>query len=77
MHFGAEPAVVDNGLYTPAVTQLNLGGRYRFSLFGKHSTLRVQIQNLANSYSWTNAYTPGLFEWPNPRTYFAYLTTDL
>ena len=76
-HFGRQPASVDNGLYTPAVTWLNVGGRYKLTLFGKNSTLRVQIQNAPNSYSWTNVYTPGLFQWPGPRTTFAYLTTDL
>lgn len=75
--FGSQPASIDNGVYSPAVTWLNLGGRYRFSLFGKNSTLRVQIQNLPDSYWWTNVYTPGLFQWPAPRTVFAYLTTDL
>ena len=76
-HFGSQPASVDNRIYTPAVTQLNVGGRYRFSLLGKNSTLRVQIQNAPNSYWWTNVFTPGDFEWPGPRTVFAYLTTDL
>jgi iron complex outermembrane recepter protein len=76
-HFGRQPASVDNGLYTPAVTWLNVGGRYKFTLFGKNSALRVQIQNAPDSYSWTNVYTPGLFQWPGPRTTFAYLTTDL
>jgi len=76
-HFGAEPASVDNRIYSPAVTQLNLGGRYRFSLLGKNSSLRVQVQNVTNSFWWTNVYTPGDFEWPAPRTVFAYVTTDL
>jgi hypothetical protein len=49
----------------------------RFSAFGKNNTLRVQIQNVPNSSWWTNVYTPGLFQWPAPRTVFAYLTTDL
>ena len=75
-HFGAEPASVDNRIYTPAVTQLNVGGRYRFTLLGKSSTLRVQVQNAPNSYWWSNVYTPGDFEWPAPRTVFAYITTD-
>lgn len=75
-HFGAEPASVDNRIYTPAVTQLNIGGRYRFTLLGKSSTLRVQVQNAPNSYWWSNVYTPGDFEWPAPRTVFAYITTD-
>lgn len=76
-HFGRQPASVDNSLYTPAVNWLNLGGHYKFTLLGKSSTLRVQIQNAPNSYWWTNVYTPGLFQWPGPRTVFAYLTTDI
>jgi len=76
IHFGAEPASVDNRIYTPAVTQLNIGGRYRFTLLGKNSTLRVQVQNAPNTYWWSNVYTPGDFEWPAPRTVFAYITTD-
>ena len=77
VHFGSEPATVDNRVYSPAVTELNLGGRYKFSFFGKNSTLRVQIQNAPDSYWWTNVYTPGLFQWAGPRTVFAYVTTDL
>jgi iron complex outermembrane receptor protein len=77
IHFGSEPASVNNGLYSPAVTLLNLGGRYKFSVFGKRSTLRVEVQNVGDSYWWTNVYTPGLFQWPGPRTVFAYVTTDL
>lgn len=68
---------MDNGLYTPAVTLINIGGRYKFTLWGKNSTLRMQIQNAPNSYWWVNVYTPGLFQWPGPRTIFAYVTTDL
>ena len=76
-HFGSQPVTVDNGIYTPKATWLNAGGRYKFTAFGKHNTLRVQIQNLPNSYWWTSVYTPGLFQWPGQRTVFAYLTTDL
>jgi iron complex outermembrane recepter protein len=77
VHFGSEPATVDNRLYTPAVTQLNVGGRYRFTVFGRNSTLRIQVQNVTNSFWWSNVTTPGLFQWPSPRTVFAYVTTDL
>jgi iron complex outermembrane receptor protein len=76
-HFGSEPASADNRIYSPAVTQLNLGGRYRFAAFGRNSTLRVQVQNAPNSYWWTNVYSPGYFQWPAARTVFAYITTDL
>jgi iron complex outermembrane recepter protein len=76
-HFGAQPASVDNGVYAPAVTLVNLGGRYQFKAFGKNNSLRLQVQNLLASREWTTAYTPGLFQFPPPRTLFAYLTTDL
>jgi len=77
MHFGAQPASVDNVIYVPAATWLNLGGRYKFNVLGKNSSFRIQIQNAPNSYSWATVYTPGDFQWPGPRTVFAYLTTDL
>jgi iron complex outermembrane receptor protein len=76
-HFGSQPGNVSNSVYTPAVTELNFGGRYKFSILGNRSTLRVQVQNASNSYWWTNVYTPGFFEWSGPRTVFAYLTTDI
>ena len=77
IHFGSEPASVDNRIYSPATTELNLGGRYRFTVLGRSSSLRVQVQSITNSYWWTNVYTPGDFQWPGPRTIFAYITTDL
>jgi hypothetical protein len=76
IHFGSQPATVDNGVYVPAATELSLGGRYGFKAFGKHTTLRVQVQNVSNSYWWGTALTPGDFLFPARRTVFAYLTTD-
>jgi len=76
-HFGTAPASVDNGIYEPAVTQTNLGGRYKFTAFGKKCSLRVQIQNVLAANEWTTQYTPGFFQWPAPRTVFAFVTTDL
>ena len=76
-HFGTAPASIDNGVYSPAVTLVNLGGRYQFTAFGKKSSLRLQIQNLLATKKWTTQYTPGFFQWPPPRTLFAYITTDL
>jgi iron complex outermembrane recepter protein len=77
IHFGTAPASVDNGIYVPADTQVNLGGRYQFTAFGKKSSFRLQIQNILAAKEWTIQYTPGLIEWPPPRTVFAYITTDL
>jgi iron complex outermembrane recepter protein len=77
LHFGVAPATVDNRVYVPAVTILSFGGRYGFRIFGRNSTLRVQIQNVADSTWWTVANTPGYFLSSGPRTVFAYLTTDI
>ena len=77
IHFGSEPGSVDNRIYSPQVTQWNLGGRYKAEVLGKHFTLRVLVENVPNSSKWTNVYTPGYFLWPGPRTVFAYLTADL
>jgi len=76
-HFGSAPESVDNGIYSPAATQVNIGGRYKFTALGENSTLRLQIQNALGASVWTNVYTPGFFQWPGPRTIFAYLTTDI
>ena len=76
-HFGTAPESVDNGVYTPAATFLSIGGRYKFTALGENSTLRLQVQNVLASRIWTSVYTPGFFQWPGPRTVFAYLTTDL
>jgi iron complex outermembrane receptor protein len=75
-HFGTQPESVDNRVYTAAVTQTNVGGRYRFTAFGRENSLRLQVQNVFRAKVWTNVYTPGFFQWPGPRTVFAYLTTD-
>lgn len=77
IHFGQAPATVDNGLYAPAVTWMNFGGRYSFTMLGKSSSLRVQVQNVSGSYWWSVGNTPGDFLFPGTRTVFAYLTTDL
>jgi iron complex outermembrane recepter protein len=75
-HFGQAPGSVDNRIYVPAITVLNFGGRYRFKMFGRNSTLRLQIQNVSDSVWWTAAYTPGYFLTAR-RSIFAYLTTDI
>jgi iron complex outermembrane recepter protein len=76
-HFGTAPASIDNGVYSPAVTLVMLGERYQFMAFGKKSSLRVQVQNLLATKEWSTQYTPGFFQFPPPRTLFAYVTTDL
>jgi iron complex outermembrane recepter protein len=74
-HFGRAPASLDNVAQNPSQTVMALGGRYRFTILGAPATLRVQVQNLANSYFWNLAYSPGFSQFPS-RGFFGYLTAD-
>jgi iron complex outermembrane recepter protein len=76
-HIGMAPESVDNRVYTPAFTRLNIGGRYKFTVFGENSTFRLQVQNILDTKVWSGLSTPGVFQFPGPRTVFAYITTDL
>jgi hypothetical protein len=73
--FGTAPASVNDVTQNPALTVLALGGRYRFTMLGAPTTLRVQIGNLTNAYYWNMAYSPGFSQFP-PRGFFGYLTAD-
>jgi len=75
-HFGTVPAAVSDAYYDSAVTVLNVGARYKFSLLGAPATLRVQGGNLTNVYFWNIGFSPGFFEFP-PRALLAYVTVDL
>jgi iron complex outermembrane receptor protein len=75
VHFGTSPASVDDVAQNPAQTVLQLGGRYRFKMWSAPSTLRIQVQNSTNYYFWNMGYSPGFSQF-QPRSYFAYLTTD-
>ena len=76
IYFGHTPASVDNVVQNPSQTLLFLGGRYRFELFGKPATLRVQLQNATNLYFWNTGFSPGFSQY-QPRSLFSYLTVDL
>lgn len=76
VYYGRAPASVDNGIYAPAGKLLFVGGRYAFTVLGKSSSLRVQIRNALDSYSWQTANTPGDFPFAGPRAAVAYVTTD-
>lgn len=77
LYIGAAPETLDNRVKTSPASILNIGGRYKFTAFGKNNTLRVQIQNVLANNLWQQLSTPGVFQWPGPRRIFAYLTTDL
>jgi iron complex outermembrane receptor protein len=75
-HFGRAPASVDGVTQNPPLTSVGLGARYRFTILGAATTLRVQVLNLTNTYYWNMAYSPGFTQF-QPRGLLAYLTTDL
>jgi iron complex outermembrane recepter protein len=77
VHVGTAPESVDNGVYTLAFTGVNIGGRYKLTVFGENSTLRLEVQNLLATNLWQQLNTPGVFQWPGPRRVFAYITTDI
>ena len=77
VYFGRAPATLDNALTEHATTTLDIGGRYRLSLAGAPATLRVQVQNVLNAREWNILFSPGLFQYPPPRSVLAIFTVDL
>jgi iron complex outermembrane receptor protein len=75
-HAGATPASVNDAVYAPPATTLSLGARYRFTIHGAPATLRLQAQNITNTYVWVTGYNPGYYLFA-PRSFFAYLTVDV
>jgi len=76
LYIGAAPETLDNRVSTAPATILNIGGRYKFTILGKKSSVRLQVQNVLGTNLWQQLNTPGVFQWPGPRRIFAYLTTD-
>lgn len=74
-YFGATPESLDNAVYNPSVTLLNVGGRYRFTVADRPATLRVMYRDVAGSYFWNMGYSPGFFQFPG-RTVIGYVTAD-
>jgi iron complex outermembrane receptor protein len=76
-HFSWYPASVDNLVRAPPGTTVALGARYRFKLLGASTTLRLQVQNLTNTYFWNLGFNSPEFSQYHPRAFFGYLTADL
>jgi len=75
-HAGATPSTIDDAVYAPLANLLSFGGRYRFAIHGAPATLRLQVQNVTNTYVWVTGYNPGYYLMA-PRSFFAYLTVDV
>ncbi|MET0498209.1 MAG: TonB-dependent receptor [Steroidobacteraceae bacterium] len=73
---GARTASTDGRVSVPSATTLDVGARYRFRVFDRPATLRVQVANVTDTFSWyvvdANGFQP--FE---PRRLLAYLSLDL
>ncbi|HEV2531654.1 hypothetical protein [Phenylobacterium sp.] len=76
VHVSSAPESVDNAVYTRPATSLAIGGRYKFTAFGKNSSLRLQVQNVLATNLWQQLNTPGVFQYPGPRRVLVYITTD-
>ncbi|GAO38423.1 putative TonB-dependent receptor [Sphingomonas changbaiensis NBRC 104936] len=73
---GRTPATTDNAVDVPPRTQLDLGGRYAFSIGGNRATARLQIGNLFDARGFGVA-GPGAYYPNSARSASAYLTIDL
>jgi iron complex outermembrane receptor protein len=73
--YGAAPASLDGVARNHAQALVHLGARYRFTMLGAQSTLRLQIRNAMNYYFWNLDVSPGFSQY-SPRSFVAYVTTD-
>jgi iron complex outermembrane receptor protein len=74
---GSMPVRVDDGVYNPTQTLLNVGLRYRFSIKGHTAVLRVQVQNVTDQKVWSVVDTSGgLVAYPPLHMASAYLAAD-
>jgi iron complex outermembrane receptor protein len=73
---GRVPATVDNDVFVPSRTIVSVGGRYRFSAFGKDMILRISVSNVVNVRGWTTV-APGTYYPIQGRSAYAYLAVDL
>lgn len=75
-HFGWYSGSVDGAVQGPPKTVVSVGGRYKFKVLGAPTTLRLQVQNLTNTYFWNIQYDSPAFSQFQPRAFFGYLTAD-
>jgi len=73
--YGWASADVANTVRVPGYLKVDLGARYKFTLSGATTSLRVQLLNIANTFGWLVADGGGLTPL-SPRTLQSYLTVD-
>jgi iron complex outermembrane receptor protein len=75
-HYGWSAASIDNAARVPAHANLDLGAHYRFTLGGSPASLRLQMLNVTDKFSWAVTDSGGFIP-QAPRRLQAYLTVDL
>ncbi|MEH6791708.1 TonB-dependent receptor [Parasphingorhabdus sp.] len=78
VHTGKQPANIDNTLYLDSWTRFDLGARYVAVVGDKPLTLRLSVDNIANTAYWASAFDtfrPDL-ALGTPRTFKASATID-
>ena len=75
-HKSAQPANRLNTFKKPATNNINIGGRYQFTLFDRPASLRVQVLNVANEFSWSVNGASGFLTLGDPRRYTARFSVD-
>lgn len=75
-HLSRRAARLDNRLFLPPRTLVDLGARYRFKLSGKDATLRLRVTNVFNVYDF-DLRGAGAFDLINGRVAFLSLATEL
>jgi iron complex outermembrane receptor protein len=74
-HITPQVANSANTIEVPSRAVFHVGGRYRFKLFGKPATLRMQVSNIFDKYGW-QALSSGVYGYNAPRRFTAYLAAD-
>ena len=71
-HVGRRPLDDINSAYTPQYNVVDLGGRYTRALFGKITTFRVTVNNVANVHYWSTL-GPGSITGQSTGSYLGHL----
>lgn len=74
-HQGPVASTVNNDLFIPARTLVDIGSRFRFTIGRNRATLRVSVSNLFNAYA-RDYYGPSTFDYIPQRLVTAYLAVD-
>ncbi|MEY4579773.1 MAG: hypothetical protein RL701_4476 [Pseudomonadota bacterium] len=76
LHSGKRIASSDNQISVPTLTTLDVGARYQFPFLGRPTTLRLQVLNISNAYSW-RVIASNTFRTNSPRSLSATMAIDL